>query len=198
MVSIRRQLCVLLALLTGSTAAAAQEVTVRDDLAGAGSAVVQGTHVRTYAVDSRPSSQLRSVTVSSDEFDAYLVVVDPAGQVVSDDDSGGGNTARLRMSPARTGEWLIVITSSRRAGSGRFVLSVDGPRPRLATGRRLPRAAMDLLTPGALASPARVDTVTVVKTDTVYVRRTDTITVRKTDTVTRVPGQPVRSGPRTP
>src|SRR4029079_9387143 len=108
---------------------------------------------------------------------------------------GGENDARLRI-PARTGEWLIVVTAYDPRGPGAFTLTVDGPRPP-PTSRRLPAAAIDRLPGGKgvafdLAHP-RVDTVLVTKVDTVRVVKVDTVRVMKVDTVPLAqPGPAVR------
>ena len=133
--------------------------------------------------------------------DAVLIVVSPEGTADSDDDSAGDQNARLQIAP-RTGEWLIVVTSSELLRAGSFSLTVDGARP-VPTTRTLPRAAIALLPyerTRAAASPARarVDTVTIAKVDTVTVTRVDTVLVTKVDTVTRTkPGPaPKSTAPR--
>jgi hypothetical protein len=186
--AIARSLGVLAALLIGSEFAPAQEVTVSGRLIAQASSLVGKHYVQAYTIDSRPDNQLRSVQVSSTDFDAVLIVVSPEGAADSDDDSAGDQNARLRIAP-RTGEWLIVVTSSELRRPGSFSLTVDGPRP-MPTNRRLPRAAIELLPferTRAAASPARarVDTVTITKVDTVTITKVDTVLVTKVDTVTR-------------
>jgi hypothetical protein len=154
-------------------------------------------YVQAYTIDSRADNPLRSVQVSSTDFDAVLIVVSPDGSADSDDDSGGDQNARLRIAP-RTGEWLIVVTSSELRRPGRFSLTVDGPSP-LPTNRRLPRAAFQLLpfertTAAASPARARVDTVTITKVDTVTVIRADTVLVTRVDTVTRTKPAPAARG----
>ena len=188
---------VLLALLIASQHAPAQEVTVSGRLLAQASSLVGKHYVQAYTIDSRPDKPLRSVQVSSTDFDAVLIVVSPDGTADSDDDSGGDQNARLRIAP-RTGEWLIVVTSSELRRPGRFSLTVDGPRP-LPTNRRLLRAAIALLPferTTAAASPAqlRVDTVTITKVDTVRVMRADTVLVTKVDTVIRTKPRPAARG----
>jgi hypothetical protein len=184
---IARLLCVLSVLSIASEHAQAQEVTVSGRVPALASALVRNHYVQVYAVDSRPDNPLRSVQLSSKDFDAWLIAVSPDGTAYFDDDSGGENDARLRI-PARTGEWLIVVTAYDPRSPGTFTLTVDGPRP-VPTSRRLPGAAIEHLPGGkgvaaALARP-RVDTVTVTKVDTVTVVRVDTVRKTIVDTVTR-------------
>jgi hypothetical protein len=150
-----------------------------------------------YTIDSRPDKPLRSVQISSTDFDAVLIVVAPDGTAESDDDSAGDQNARLRIAP-RTGEWLIVVTADQLLRPGRFTLTVDGPPP-VPTNRRLPRAAFELLPyertrASAKPAPPRVDTVTITKVDTVTVMRADTVFRTRVDTVTRTRAAPAARG----
>jgi hypothetical protein len=193
---IKYSLGVLSALLIGSHHAIAQEVTVPGRVQAQASSLVGKHYVQAYTIDSRADKPLRSVQVSSTEFDAVLIVVSPDGTAKFDDDSGGDGNARLRI-PPRTGEWLIVVTAYELLRPGSFSLTVDGPPPQPTT-RRLPRAAIELLpyeqtTAAASPARARVDTVTLTKVDTVTVMRADTVLVTRVDTVTRTrPAPPAR------
>jgi hypothetical protein len=182
-----RSLGVLSALLIGWEHALAQEVTVPGRVPALASSLVRNHYVQAYTIDSRPDRPLRSVQVSSTDFDAWLIAVSPDGTAYFDDESGGDGSARLRI-PARTGEWLIVVTAYELRRAGRFSLTVDGPRP-IATSRPLPLAAIERL-PGekgtiAAAAVQRVDTVRVTKVDTVTVMRADTVFKTRVDTVVR-------------
>jgi hypothetical protein len=185
---IGRSLGVLLTLLIGSHRALAQEVTVSGHLLAQASSRAGKHYVQAYTIDSRPDAPLKSIEVSSTDFDAVLIVVAPDGHVEDDDDSAGDQNARLRIAP-QTGEWLIVVTSSELLRPGSFTLTVDGPAP-VPTNRRLPRAAFERLpyertTTAASPARARVDTVRVTKVDTVMVLRADTVYKTRVDTVTR-------------
>ena len=166
---IARSLGVLTALLIGSEYAPAQAVTVPGRLQAQASSLVGKHYVQAYTIASRPDNPLRSVQVSSTDFDAVLIVVSPEGTADWDDDSAGDQNPRLRITP-KTGEWLIVVTASQLLRPGSFSVIVDGPRP-LPTNRPLPRAAIALLpfertTAAASPARARVDTVTITKVDT--------------------------------
>ena len=195
---IARSLAVLSALLIGSEHVPAQEVTVSGRLQAQASSLVGKHYVQAYAIDSRPGKPLRSVQVSSTDFDATLIVVSPQGSADYDDDSGGNGNARLRIAP-RTGEWLVVVTAYELLRPGSFSLTVDGPPP-VPTNRRLPRAAIALLPferTTAKASPARsrMDTVvTITKVDTVRVIRGDTVLKTRVDSVTRTRPAPATRG----
>ena len=184
---------VVATLLIGSGHLLAQEATVSGRVQAQASSLEGKHYVQAYTIDSRPEKPLRSVQVSSTDFDAVLIAVAPDGIAEYDDDSGGDGNARIRMTP-RTGEWLVVVTGYELLRPGRFSLTVDGPAPRPTT-RRLPRAAIELLPyerTRLAASPARarVDTVRITKVDTVTITKVDTVLVTKVDTVTRTKPAP--------
>lgn len=194
--NIARTFALPLALLVGANHALAQQVTVPGRILAQAGSLVGKHYVQAYTIDSRPNAPLRSVEVSSTDFDAVLIAIAPDGAASDDDDSAGDQNARLRMEP-KTGEWLIVVTASQLRRPGRFTLTVNGPAP-VPTNRRLPHAAIERLpyertTAAASPSRARVDTVTVTKVDTVTVMRADTVFKTKVDTVTRTrPAPPAR------
>ena len=84
-----QSLGVVTALLIASHHALAQEVTVSGRVQAQASALAGKHYVQAYAIDSRPDKPLRSVQVSSTDFDAVLIAVAPDGTTEYDDDSGG-------------------------------------------------------------------------------------------------------------
>ena len=192
---IARSLVVLSALLIASDALS-QEVTVPGRVPALASSLVRNHYVQAYTIDSRPDNPLRSVQVSSTDFDAWLIAVSPDGTAYFDDESAGDGNPLLKI-PPRTGEWLIVVTAYELRRPGRFSLTVNGPRP-LATNRPLPPAAIERLPgeKGAVAAPLvqRVDTVRVMKVDTVTVMRADTVLKTRLDTVIRTRPAPAPPG----
>jgi hypothetical protein len=69
-----------------------QEVTVSGRVLAQASSLVGNHYVQAYTIDARPDKPLRSVQVSSTDFDAVLIVVSPNGTAEFDDDSGGTGT----------------------------------------------------------------------------------------------------------
>ena len=70
-------------------------------------------------------TQSLSVTLSSEEFDPFLMVVrKPGGAVVSDDDSGDGLNSSLELCNAAPGIIRIIATSFHREVTGDYELSV--------------------------------------------------------------------------
>jgi hypothetical protein len=72
-----------------------------------------------------PSAQVLNIGMSSNAFDAYLLVKDAAGAVLAaDDDSGGGSNARItRTFPA--GTYLIEATTYLPASSGAYRITLE-------------------------------------------------------------------------
>ncbi|MBI1833121.1 MAG: hypothetical protein HYR84_16900, partial [Planctomycetes bacterium] len=65
------------------------------------------------------------IDMISDEFDAYLFLVDGAGIVVAKDDNSGGNrNAQIVFTSTRNGSFSIEATSANGIDLGRFTLTV--------------------------------------------------------------------------
>ncbi|HVS32478.1 MAG TPA: PPC domain-containing protein [Thermoanaerobaculia bacterium] len=70
------------------------------------------------------AGQQVTITLRSGSFDAYLVLVDPAiNFVAEDDDSGGGNDARIVFTLTSTGTWTIVVNQAV-PGTGSYTLNL--------------------------------------------------------------------------
>ncbi len=195
--AIGRSLGVLSALLIGSEFAPAQEVTVPGRVIALASSLVRNHYVQAYTIDSRPDNPLRSVQVSSTDFDACA------------DRGLSRRNCRFRRRLRGRRE----CTAADRAAHGRVAdrrhrvrAAPPGKRSRspwmvLPRSRRIVpclRAAIERLPgeKGAFAASLvqRVDTVTVTKVDTVTVMRVDTVLKTKVDTVTRTRPAPAARG----
>lgn len=65
------------------------------------------------------------VQLASNDFDAYLVLLDAKGNVVgSDDDSGGGANARITMTLAPGSYYAVATASTDYTAAGSYTLSV--------------------------------------------------------------------------
>lgn len=74
-----------------------------------------------------------TITLTSDEFDAYLLLLDQAGQVVDEDDDGAGRLNAQIDASLAAGEYIIVATSLREYrtqgeffATGAYTLSLTG------------------------------------------------------------------------
>jgi hypothetical protein len=65
--------------------------------------------------------------LSSRDFDAYLVLFDPQGRVVAqDDDSGGGTNARLTFTAPEDGWYEVMVTTARPGMMGNYIVNFGG------------------------------------------------------------------------
>src|SRR5207245_9226519 len=89
----------------------------------------------TYAQEWRlagHAGQTVTIDLASDAFDAYLFLLGPGFETAApqDDDSGGRCNARLTARLPKTGDYVVVVTTSDRLATGRFTLTVaSGSRP---------------------------------------------------------------------
>src|SRR2546427_411606 len=81
------------------------------------------------------AGQVVTVDLESPAFDPYLFVAGPGiGTSLQDDDSGGNCNARLTLAFPQTGDYVIVVNSATKHGTGPFTLSVTkGPTPKSLT-----------------------------------------------------------------
>lgn len=63
--------------------------------------------------------------LESNDFDAYLTVVAPDGDVISDDDTGGGTDAQVYVTLDAVGTWEIRANTLRQGESGDYTLTIE-------------------------------------------------------------------------
>ena len=103
--------------------AAAQEFEGR---LGEGSPVLatDGTYYRMHEFEARDGEELVIDLMSSD-FDAFLFVHSPTGEIYHDDDGGAGLDSRLTITANATGTWRAFANTVERGESGRYRLTVQ-------------------------------------------------------------------------
>jgi hypothetical protein len=75
------------------------------------------------------AGELLTITMSSSDFDAWLVLDEPDGPLREhDDDSGGGTNSRISVRLPRSGTYLIVANSVGQTNTGSYRLSVQSQR----------------------------------------------------------------------
>jgi hypothetical protein len=106
---------------TGSVAIHDGRLDPKDGVVG------RGTYGDYYAFFGHEDERL-VVTLSSDDLDCYVLVVDGAGRVLAeDDDSGGGLDSALEVRLPADGLYLVVATSyAREVGSYQLRVSRPG------------------------------------------------------------------------
>lgn len=94
-----------------------------------------GEYYETYSYAAR-SGDLLTITLASNEIDPYLMVIDPDGNKIAeeDDSPGHGYNVVVTVNLPVTGSYLIVVTSAYPEETGVFTLD-------LAPGSRITPAS---------------------------------------------------------
>lgn len=88
-----------------------------------------GSYLDLYVLHGQEGDRLE-LSASSSQFDAYLTLVDPEGQVVAWNDDGGGDLdAEIVTELPQTGRYLVVVSGYGPRDLGRYTISRDLPRP---------------------------------------------------------------------
>jgi CHAT domain-containing protein len=100
-----------------------------------------GTYVNLHSFDGVAGKTVL-IDLTSDEFDAYLWLLDPKNAVVAQDDNGGeGTNERLVLTLSATGTYRIGANTYSTGATGRYQLSVrPGSAAELAQAERLAEA----------------------------------------------------------
>lgn len=151
---------VALAMLGLSSASAQTRIeagqTVSGSLTARDSRMYNGAHFELWIYSGSRGERL-FITLRSIQFDPYLLVQPfPGGRsplLARDDDSGGGNDARVEFVLPEDGDYVITVTSAQRGETGAYRLSVE--RASTATGPQRPApAASAAAKPADEAKPA--------------------------------------------
>lgn len=127
----------ILAALVGASSVSAQ-IPIRAGQALTGrlgqndQAFSDGSHYKLYAFVGNKGDTV-AVDLSSDDFDANLLVADAAGNtLMRNDDSGEKCNARLTFVPPSTGNFRIYANSSAQAELGTYTITLSRGRARAA------------------------------------------------------------------
>ncbi|HEX9729895.1 MAG TPA: pre-peptidase C-terminal domain-containing protein [Gemmatimonadales bacterium] len=72
------------------------------------------------------SGQHVVVTLSSSDFDTFLILLAPSGKdTQNDDDEGNNRRSRIDATLDESGEWRVVVTSYGAGEAGRYELAID-------------------------------------------------------------------------
>lgn len=86
---------------------------------------VDGSYYDAFEVEAGPGWTIRA-TLESEAFDAYLLLLDPEGALLAEDDGGaGGHDARLDVTVPVGGRYRVVATSFHGRTTGAYVLRLE-------------------------------------------------------------------------
>jgi Bacterial pre-peptidase C-terminal domain len=127
---------VLLALCDVSTLSC-PPTTVAASLTSDDCAAFDGSRYDEWAF-SGAAGQTVTFTLGAASFDTLLMLIDPSGRPVAQNDDASATTtdSRLTFTLDATGTWTLVANSLPANGLGIYVLSADLGCPEVATGPR--------------------------------------------------------------
>ncbi len=71
------------------------------------------------------AGQAITAEMTSSEFDTYLIVVSPSGEVWENDDFGSTSVSHLELIADASGTWLLVATSYQAGETGNYAVDLD-------------------------------------------------------------------------
>lgn len=92
-----------------------------------------------YTFDAQAGQGI-TIDLSSSDFDAFLILLDPNGEQIQDDDGGGGTNARLSLTLPSTGRYTLMANSYEPDETGSYQLraQLSGTSPRPSPGPSTP------------------------------------------------------------
>lgn len=99
-----------------------------------------GEYYETYSYAAR-SGELLTITLASSEIDPYLMIIDPDGNKIAEEDDsfGHGLNVVITVNLPVSGSYLIVVTSAYPDETGAYTLDL-APGPRITPASPAPSA----------------------------------------------------------
>jgi serine protease Do len=99
----------------------------QEGILGPGASVLpsDGSLYRAYTFEGR-AGQSVTINLASPDFDTYLALLDPNGQLVEENDgaSQGDRSSRITVTLPRTGVYRVIVNAHDRRGRGRYLLTI--------------------------------------------------------------------------
>lgn len=83
-----------------------------------------GEFVDSYTFQAVPGQQA-TVDLRSDDFDTYLIVIDPKGEQTENDDEGGTTRSLVQLTVTEPGEYRVLVTSFQPDETGAYQLDIQ-------------------------------------------------------------------------
>ncbi|NEO95933.1 MAG: hypothetical protein F6K56_39595, partial [Moorea sp. SIO3G5] len=119
---------------------ALESTTVRDRLNSNSETLENNSYYNRHTFEGKAGEQI-TIELTSEEFDPYLILIDPDGNRIAKDNNGGeGKNARITVTLPTTGTYVIWANSYNQQETGNYTLSW-----RAATASDLLQAKADQL-----------------------------------------------------
>lgn len=84
-----------------------------------------GSFYQTYPFEGQ-AGQSVDISLASSDFDTYLILLDPSGQKIgeNDDISRGNTNSQLNITLPRSGTYQVIVNTYEAGGQGRYVLRI--------------------------------------------------------------------------
>ncbi|MEM7453500.1 MAG: pre-peptidase C-terminal domain-containing protein [Planctomycetota bacterium] len=99
--------------------------TTTGELSSADGTIETGAYFDETTIDVVAGQQL-SITLTSSNFDTFLIAVAPSGDALENDDSDGITESQLNFTADESGQWKIIVTSYKPGETGNYELKVSG------------------------------------------------------------------------
>ncbi len=111
----------------GSSASQGRFILQQEGILGPGASVLpsDGSLYRQYTFEGR-AGQSVTINLASPDFDTYVALLDPNGQLIgeNDDASQSDPTSQLSITLPRTGVYRVIVNAYDRRGRGRYLLTI--------------------------------------------------------------------------
>jgi hypothetical protein len=99
--------------------------TEREGALTAGDSTLEsGEYMDSYEFIGRPGNQV-TVDLRSEDFDTYVMLIDPSGEQEENDDAEDTSHSRIEMTLAETGVYEVIVTSYEPGELGDYELVID-------------------------------------------------------------------------
>ncbi len=94
------------------------------ELADGDSTLESGEYTDSYEFIGRPGDRV-TIDLRSDDFDTYVMLVEPSGEQQENDDADGTSHSRIETTLPETGVYEVIVTSYEPGEVGRYDLVID-------------------------------------------------------------------------
>jgi len=108
-----------------------------------------GEYIDSFEFEGRPGQHV-TIDLRSDDFDTYLILIDPAGEQEENDDAADSTDSMIVADLTESGTYRVVVTSYDAGETGDYRLTID--QAAASGGRPLENRDIETLTVGGTTS----------------------------------------------